>query len=78
VLADDGGVERLVGQVSPKNNSWRTWMLVVLPAGPGLISTVAGSNGTAVFTDPRVATAAHEDTAWLVTNKGVLPGGGAE
>jgi len=40
---------------------------MVLLAGPGTSSTVAGSNGTAVFTEPRVATVAHEPTAWLVT-----------
>jgi hypothetical protein len=33
---------------------------MVLLAGPGTTSTVAGSDGTAVFTEPRVATVAHE------------------
>src|SRR5215469_2183168 len=51
----------------PKNNSWRTWMPIVLPAGPGVISTVAGENGTAVFTEPRVATVVHAPSALLVT-----------
>src|SRR5215472_5375676 len=43
----------------PKNSSWRTWMPVVLAAGPGVISTVAGSNGTEVSTEPRVAMVAQ-------------------
>jgi len=51
----------------PKNSRLRTWKPMVLLAGPGTSSTVAGSNGTAVFTEPRVATVAHEPTAWLVT-----------
>src|SRR5258707_11619199 len=39
----------------------------VLRAGPGVISTVAGVNGTALLTEPRVATAAQADTERLVT-----------
>src|SRR5436190_1051552 len=50
----------------PKPSRLRTWKPMVLLVGPGTTSTVAGSNGTAVFTEPRVATVAHEVTAWLV------------
>ncbi len=39
---------------------------MALLAGLEVISTVAGSNGTAVLTDPRVATVAHADRTWLV------------
>src|SRR5215469_17174407 len=55
-------------RLPPKNSSWRTWIPVVLGAGPGVISTVAGSNGTAVLTDPRVAIVAQVDRALLVTS----------
>src|SRR5580658_7910331 len=50
----------------PENRSWRTWMPTVWRAAPGMISTVAGSNGTAVPAEPRVATAAHPDSGRLV------------
>src|SRR5215469_984830 len=53
-------------RLPPKNSSWRTWMPVVLGAGPGVISTVAGSNGTLVLTEPRVAITAHACRGWLV------------
>src|SRR5262249_34315961 len=43
----------------PKNKSDRIWMPTVFGAGPGVISTVAGSNGTAWLLEPRVAMAAH-------------------
>ena len=40
-----------------------------LPArGPAVISTVAGSNGTLVLTDPRVAITAHAARDWLVAS----------
>src|SRR5580700_5809758 len=42
-------------------------MSVVLLAGPGTISTVAGSNGTAVSAEPGVATVAQAVRARLVT-----------
>ena len=40
---------------------------MVLPAGPGTSSTVAGSKGTAVFTEPRVAMVAQLEMIRLVT-----------
>src|SRR5215831_12205904 len=55
-----------LARLPPKNSSWRTWMPVVLAAGPGVTSTVAGSNGTLVLTEPRVASAAQAARAWLV------------
>src|SRR5215470_12595602 len=57
-----------LARLPPKNGSARTWMPVVLGAGPGVISTVAGSNGTAVLTDPRVAISAHAARAVLVAS----------
>jgi len=39
---------------------------MVLLAGPGTVFSVAGSKGTAVFTEPRVATVAHDVTVLLV------------
>src|SRR5262249_43412809 len=61
------GNDSLAG-LPPKNSSWRTWMLVVLGAGPGVISAVAGSNGTAVLTEPRVAMVAQLDRTLLVAS----------
>src|SRR5215467_2224567 len=55
-------------RLPPKNSRVRTWMPVVLAAGPGVISTVAGSNGTLVLAEPRVASAAQAARAWLVTS----------
>src|SRR5690348_3221882 len=55
-------------RLPPKNSRARTWAPVVLGAGPGVISTVAGSNGTLVLTDPRVAIAAHAARARLVAS----------
>ena len=40
---------------------------MVLLAGPGTSSTVAGSKGTAVFTEPRVAMVAQLEMTRLVT-----------
>jgi hypothetical protein len=51
----------------------RTWTPVVLAAGPGVISTVAGSNGTLVSTEPRVAIAAAGGQG-LAGGEGVVPG----
>src|SRR5260370_5475454 len=47
----------------PKANRPRTSMPIVLLAKPPTISTVAGSKGTEVSTDPRVATVAHAETS---------------
>src|SRR5215472_18188758 len=55
-------------RLPPKNRRARTWMPVVLAAGPGVISTVAGSKGTLVLAEPRVAIAAHTFRAWLVAS----------
>src|SRR5712664_1780052 len=43
----------------PKNSNWRTWIPIALDLGPGTISTVAGVKGTALPTEPRVATVAQ-------------------
>src|SRR5260221_647133 len=50
-----GGAEGFVCRLPPKNSRPRSWTAVVLGAGPAVISTVAGSSGTAVLTEPRVA-----------------------
>src|SRR5690349_15725049 len=50
-------------RLPPPDSRPRIWMPVVLAAGPGVISTVAGSNGTLVLTEPRVAIAAQADRA---------------
>ena len=46
----------------PKNSSSRTCTPKLFAVAPGVISTVAGENGTAVLGEPRVARAAHELT----------------
>lgn len=50
-----------------KNSRLRTSMPIVLEAGPGTTSTVAGVNGTAVSTEPRVTTVTHFARLRLVT-----------
>src|SRR5258708_15605095 len=55
-----------LARLPPKNSSWRTWMPVVLGAGPEVISTVAGSTGAAVLTEPRVAMAVQDASDLLV------------
>src|SRR5690348_8142414 len=57
-----------LARLPPKNSSWRTWTPVVLGAGPAVISTVAGSNGTLVLAEPRVAITAHAGRGWLVAS----------
>src|SRR6516165_4145026 len=52
----------------PKNSRVRTWMPVVWAAGPPVISTVAGPDGTLVPAEPRVAIAAQAARARLVTS----------
>src|SRR4051812_23763505 len=51
----------------PKNSSERVWMPIVLEARPGVDSTVAGSNGTPVFVEPRVAMMEQPASGRLVT-----------
>jgi hypothetical protein len=51
-------VERLVGQVAAEEQQLPDLDADGVAGGAGVISTVAGSNGTAVLTEPRVATAA--------------------
>src|SRR5689334_20124917 len=48
-----------LSRVPPKNSSLRICSPAVFGAGPGVISTVAGLNGTAVLTEPRVAITAQ-------------------
>jgi hypothetical protein len=57
-----------LARLPPKNSSWRTWMPVVLRAGPPVISTVAGSNGMLVLAEQRVAIIAHAGRGRLVAS----------
>jgi hypothetical protein len=57
-----------LARLRPENSNWRAWMPVVLAAEPGVISAVAGSNGTLMLTDLRVAIAAHAEWALLMTS----------
>src|SRR5258708_2317967 len=52
----------------PKTSSWRISMPIVFIAGPDITSTVAGLKGTAVSTDPRVATVPHAEMSRFVTS----------
>src|SRR5215831_9860035 len=57
-----------LARLPPNNSRVRTWIPVVLGAGPAVISTVAGSNGTLVLTEPRVAIVAQAGRVRLVAS----------
>ena len=67
-LADHGGVEGFAGQVAAEESELADLDAGGVGAGPAVISTVAGSNGTLVLAEPRVAITAHAGRRWLVAS----------